>query len=565
MNCSLKKSLLVTNLFVVIMTILTMGLASLYVIDGQIKSNATERQLSNQRVAATILERKISGVKIDWAADGEVTNIELSKIPVFNDHAMIDSIGRMTGETATVFIWDEKTRDFWRKTTNIVKPNGERAVGTKLGQSGRVYPVIMDGKTYSGEATILGKDYYTVYQPIFKGSKVVGILYAGVEKSRINAVLTEIAWALMIAAVIALALSASTLMILQNYSLRPLARLASVTRKFAQNDMNVDIPAYEYDDEIGDMTKAISIFKDSAGERDRLERKTSDESDARHVRQTAIEQMIAEFRREAGVGFEKMALNAAQVDETARQLTDTAQGSRQTSSEASIAAGEASQNVQSVAAAAEQLSASIEEISRQIHSTDQMVDRTSDMANDANGRITALAENAAKIDEVLTLIRDIAEQTNLLALNATIEAARAGEAGKGFAVVASEVKALATQTAKATEEISAQVGSIQADTGSSVEAIRAITENMNTLAQNTTAISAAAEQQGASTANISGSIVMAAERTQSLADNISQLDGAMESTASSVSSVLESAGAVASEVEQMRATVDRFLENVKAA
>ena len=547
------------------MTILMMGLASLYVIDGQVKNTATERQLGNQRVAATILERKIAGVKIDWAGDGEVKNIELSKIPVFSDHTMIDTIGRMTGETATVFIWDEKTRDFWRKTTNIVKPNGKRAVGTKLGQNGRVYPIIMDGKTYSGEATILGKDYYTVYQPIFSDSKVVGILYAGVEKSRINAVLTQIAWALVIAAAIALALSAGTLVILQNYSLRPLARLVGVTRKLAQNDMSADVPVYKFDDEIGDMTKAISIFKDSAGERQRLELKTSDESDARHERQSAIEQMIAEFRKEAEIGFEKMALNAAQMDETARQLTDTAQGSRQSSSEASAAAGEASQNVQSVAAAAEQLSASVEEIARQIHSTDQMVDRTSDMANDANGRITALAENAAKIDEVLTLIKDIAEQTNLLALNATIEAARAGEAGKGFAVVASEVKALATQTAKATEEIGTQVGSIQADTGSSVEAIRAITENMSTLAQNTTAISAAAEQQGASTANISGSIVTAAERTQSLADNISEMDGAMESTASSASSVLESASAVAGEVEQMRATVDRFLENVKAA
>ncbi len=98
---------------------------------------------------------------------------------------MIDNIGRMTGETVTVFAWDDATKDFWRKTTNIVKPNGERAVGTPLGQNGAVYPVLTKGNTFRGEAVILGKPYYTIYEPIFNANnKVIGILYAGVEKKR---------------------------------------------------------------------------------------------------------------------------------------------------------------------------------------------------------------------------------------------------------------------------------------------------------------------------------------------------------------------------------------------
>jgi methyl-accepting chemotaxis protein len=187
------------------------------------------------------------------------------------------------------------------------------------------------------------------------------------------------------------------------------------------------------------------------------------------------------------------------------------------------------------------------------------------MARDADGKITALAENAAQIDEVLALIKDIAEQTNLLALNATIEAARAGEAGKGFAVVASEVKTLATQTARATEEIGGRVSSIQAGTDSSVAAIRAITSNMNDLSQNTSAISAAAEQQGVTTSDISGNILVAADRTKSLADAVTHMDGTMETTADSATHVLSSANTVASEVDELRITVEQFLENVKAA
>ncbi|MEK9752471.1 MAG: methyl-accepting chemotaxis protein [Rhodospirillaceae bacterium] len=124
-----------------------------------------------------------------------------------------------------------------------------------------------------------------------------------------------------------------------------------------------------------------------------------------------------------------------------------------------------------VASAAEQLTGSIAEISRQVSQASSVSENAVQRSAEAHQTIQGLAAAAQSIGEVVALITDIAEQTNLLALNATIEAARAGEAGKGFAVVASEVKNLASQTAKATEQITGQINDIQQSTGRAVDAV----------------------------------------------------------------------------------------------
>ena len=116
---------------------------------------------------------------------------------------------------------------------------------------------------------------------------------------------------------------------------------------------------------------------------------------------------------------------------------------------------------ETAAVAADELTHSIAEISRQLTHTSTIVGHATDEARSTDGEIAGLASGAQKIGDVVKLIRDIAEQTNLLALNATIEAARAGEAGKGFAVVASEVKSLAVQTALATEDIANHILAVQ--------------------------------------------------------------------------------------------------------
>src|SRR5262249_42708559 len=166
------------------------------------------------------------------------------------------------------------------------------------------------------------------------------------------------------------------------------------------------------------------------------------------------------------------------------------------------ASSEASGNVATAATAATELSSSIAEISQQLARATEVVRVSVNEAETTNSQIAGLAEAAQKIGDVVKLIRDIAGQTNLLALNATIEAARAGEAGRGFAVVASEVKSLAVQTAKATEEITAQILAVQGSSASAVDAIRGIVGRMQEISSYTSAVAVSVEQQNPATGAI---------------------------------------------------------------
>ncbi len=210
----------------------------------------------------------------------------------------------------------------------------------------------------------------------------------------------------------------------------------------------------------------------------------------------------------------------ASVDDAAKGMSGTANSlassAAQTSAQADTvahAAERATQNVHAVAAAAEQLTSSIAEIGSQVTQSTQITSRAVDEARRTNESVQGLAAAAERIGNVVKLISDIAGQTNLLALNATIEAARAGDAGKGFAVVASEVKNLANQTARATEEISVQIGGIQEETRRSVEMISGIGRTIAAVSEIATAIAGAVEEQSAATQEIARNVQQAADST----------------------------------------------------
>ena len=296
--------------------------------------------------------------------------------------------------------------------------------------------------------------------------------------------------------------------------IQPIKRMIVVMGGLAEGDKTVEVPAQTRKDEIGAMAAAVEIFKKSLIENEELNRAALEEQRERAERAERLQRMAAEFDTRVREELAVVTGSANEMRVTARSLSETAE---ETSSQATTVAGaaeEASSNVQTVATATEELGSSILEISRQVQDQSGKARQAADATDVSRERMHGLSAKVEIIGEVVTLITSIAEQTNLLALNATIEAARAGEAGKGFAVVASEVKSLATQTAKATESIGSQIGAVQEETGATVTAIEAITGEIEAVAEIAGTIAAAVEEQNAATQEIGRNLTQAAAGTQ---------------------------------------------------
>jgi len=279
-------------------------------------------------------------------------------------------------------------------------------------------------------------------------------------------------------------------------------------------------------------------------------------------RRAALELAISAFRGRAEATLKTVSDHAVTMRQTASSLFEASRKTSERAEGAVQASNEASDNVEVAAAAAEELSSSISEISRQLSQTNSLVSNAVSEASITNDEIGGLAKAAQTIGDVVKLIHSVAGQTNLLALNATIEAARAGEAGRGFAVVASEVKSLAIQTARATDQIGAQIAAVQASTRTAVEGISNIAARMNEISEYTESAAASVHQQNAATGDISQNVASATRGTKQIVTVLTDVVSAATETRQSAETVLTASEAVAAAAGDLRAEVETFLHKV---
>ncbi|KAA0581230.1 HAMP domain-containing protein [Azospirillum sp. B21] len=340
--------------------------------------------------------------------------------------------------------------------------------------------------------------------------------------------------------------------------------ISTATGRIAKGDLATQVGGTERRDEVGALARSVETLRLSAVEAEELRRRHAAlEQEAEQARRATMLRFADEFENTVGGLVRSVAESAGQLTHTSGAMSSGAEQTTRLMDGAARAAETTSGNVQAVAGATEELAASIREIAQQIAESTTGSARAVEDVRRTYALIEQLDGVARRTVEVVDLIRSIAEQTNLLALNATIEAARAGEAGKGFAVVASEVKNLANQTAKATDDVQAQIAAMTDATSSVVEAMRGVGGAIETVNNVASSISAAIEEQGAATRDISQNVNEAAQGVSSVSDSLNLVCSHATATGQASTEVAAAARAVGERADRMLNEVSAFVARIR--
>jgi methyl-accepting chemotaxis protein len=346
----------------------------------------------------------------------------------------------------------------------------------------------------------------------------------------------------------------------------PLRRMAQTMSQMAGGDLSIPIDGSRRADEIGAMARAVAVFRDTAmALRDAERVRAAERERAEAEKSAALEAVAVAFEQDILAIAAAVGRSATELEAFARGMTAVLEESHRHARTAAVAAGETTSSAASVAAAIEELSASIGEIGAQVASASGIVEEATRCTKSAVTNTSALVTTVKDIDQVASLIAAIANKTNLLALNAAIEAARAGDAGRGFAIVAQEVKALAAQTTKALAEIKDKTMSV----GQVIEIVRdaneAMAKSMIQVRTISGAISDSVQQQNLAARKIAETVDGAAARTERVSSSIAGVSDLVHQSGRGADQVLAAAAELSRQAAALSRDASDFTSRVRAA